>query len=114
MVNWKRIGLIFLGGAVVALVMIGIQESGLFSGLAPVVTRAEYDAVQPGMTYYEVAAVVGEEGQEQARTSFPSPAPGAMAITSATYLWQNPIDRSNMLVTFSNERVVSKAQAGLQ
>ena len=66
----------------------------------------EYSRVETGMSYSQVVDIVGSRGKEMSRTSLGG-------HTSVTVLWEN-WDGSNMIVSFSNDRVVTKAQAGLR
>jgi hypothetical protein len=63
-------------------------------------TMAQYNAVQTGMTYQEVVKIMGRPGEEVMR--------GDIVV----YMWKNA-DGTNLNVTFRNNRVLNKAQAGL-
>jgi hypothetical protein len=72
-----------------------------------IITLSEYSQVQNGMSYSQVAAIIGDPGQETGRTDAPE-----LNLTITMYSWQNP-DGSNMQTQFSNDKLTTKAQAGL-
>lgn len=72
----------------------------------PVVTRAEYDQVQNGMTYDQAQAIIGEPGHELSRSEF-----GQME--TVMYSWSNA-DGSNMNAMFQDGKLMNKAQFGLR
>jgi hypothetical protein len=72
----------------------------------PTVTRAQYDLVTDGMPYSGVRAIIGTDGEEMSRATF-------AGMTSVVYTWKNR-DGSNMVATFQDDRLVTKAQFGLQ
>jgi len=83
------------------------------SAPSPRVTKAKYDAVQEGMSYAEVVRIIGFSGVEQSSSKIDG-APGVMpSISTKMYSWQNPFG-SNMNAIFQNDRLVSKAQFGLE
>ena len=71
----------------------------------PVVTLAQYEAIQNGMTYEQVAQIIGSAGEEMSRAEM-------AGFESASYSWQNP-DGSNVMAVFSNGALQTKAQFGL-
>ena len=66
--------------------------------LGTVVTRSECEQVQRGMTYDEVVATVGAEGENQ----------GSNVWGYVSYTWMNP-NGSNMVLWFANGVVESKS-----
>lgn len=70
------------------------------------VTMEEYLAIETGMTIEEVVAIAGEPHEELSR--------GKIAdIETAMFKWTNE-GRGSMLITFQNDKVVTKAQHGLE
>lgn len=69
------------------------------------VTKEAYDRVEMGMARPAVERVIGRPGEEMSRSEF-------AGIVTVLYSWRNP-DGSNMIVTFQNDRSISKAQFGL-
>jgi hypothetical protein len=78
-----------------------------------VVTKAQHDQVQEGMSCAEVMGSVGSAGEELSCNHFQG-VPGIVPdISTKMYTWQNG-DGTNMNAIFQNGRVVSKAQIGLR
>jgi hypothetical protein len=71
----------------------------------PVVTMAQYEAIQSGMTYEQVSQIIGSAGEEMSRAEM-------AGFESASYSWQNP-DGSNVMAVFSDGALQTKAQFGL-
>ena len=71
-----------------------------------IVTKAEYDQITDGMNYSKVAITIGVNGEELSRTS-------GDGVILTTYRWVNH-DGSNLIATFQNDKLVSKAQFGLK
>jgi len=71
----------------------------------PVVTKAEYDRIEEGMTYEDVEETIGTPGEELSRSNI-------VGYSTAIYGWANP-NGSNMNAMFQNGRLVNKAQFGL-
>ena len=79
----------------------------LVSGCGPQkVTKAEYDAVREGMSYAEVAKIIGNPGEETVSNSLGG-------IKTEMYSWVNS-DGSNMNAMFQDGELVTKAQFGLR
>jgi hypothetical protein len=62
----------------------------------PMITMAQYHAIQEGMSYPEVVKILGRPGEEMTRS------PGVVG-----YVWQNA-DFSSVVVVFINDRVHTK------
>jgi hypothetical protein len=94
-------------GAAAAVIFILIRLAAITHGfrLSPVVTQAEYERIQTGMTYRQVADIVGEPGVELSRS-------GMAGNIAVVYFWSNP-NGSVLDAVFSNDRLVSKAQSRL-
>jgi hypothetical protein len=77
------------------------------------ITLAQYHALQDGMHYTEVVKILEREGVELSRSSMPA-APGQPGgYWTFTASWENR-NGSNIQVIFLNDRLQSKAQAGLR
>lgn len=72
----------------------------------PVVTKADFDAIQPGMSYAQVSGMIRSSGEELSRVDL-------AGHTTIMYSWKNA-DGSNMNAMFQNDALVSKAQFGLR
>lgn len=71
-----------------------------------VVTMAKYERLHPGMSYPEVAEVIGAQGKELSSLD-------SGGTFTVMYGWSND-DGSNMSVMFQHNKMISKAQAGLE
>lgn len=104
------LGLLFVGGCVALMAVVGTAPEVIDSvqeQMQPIATKAEYDAIRDGMSYAEVAEIIGTAGEETASG-------GAEAgFDTKMYSWQNP-DGSNMNAMFQNDRMIQKAQFGLK
>jgi len=72
----------------------------------PKPTMANYKHLQDGMTYEQVIAIVGAPSQELSKTSI-------AGHESVMYMWQAGLLGGNMNATFTDGRLVSKAQLNL-
>jgi ribosomal protein L24E len=73
----------------------------------PTMSLVEYNSIQPGYTYAQVAGLVGGPGTLVSQTTF------AGNVTQ-TYKWLGQgAPGANANITFRNDRVISKAQFGL-
>jgi hypothetical protein len=77
-----------------------------------VVSKSEYLTIKEGMTYEKVCDIIGEAGTEQASSSMPGVEGVMEGIDMKVYEWHN-LDGSGISVTFHNNKVYLKAQAGL-
>jgi hypothetical protein len=75
-------------------------------GADDIVTKAEYEQVQPGMTYEQVTAIVGDPGSQSQQQEY-------AGIKTEAWVWQNP-GGPNMVAMFTNGKLVNKTQIGLQ
>ena len=73
----------------------------------PTMSLAEFNAIQPGMSYAQVVSIVGGPGTLAAETTFPG-------VDTKIYTWvgQGSVG-ANANVEFQNDREVAKGQAGL-
>lgn len=85
-------------------------ESETFTNPAPVnlpsCSYEEYLQIENGMTYDQVVEIIGSEGKETSTAA-------VGGITSSVYQWDGSAKYSNVAITFTNNAVVAKAQAGL-
>ncbi len=113
------------GGFVATLLLAGFMSgigAGLSGGLSPasnasrpsfplpsatrtVVTMAEYNRLQTGMTYQQAVEIIGAPGEELSRSELA----GTLTVM---YSWSN-LGGSNMNAMFQNNGLVNKAQFGL-
>jgi hypothetical protein len=70
------------------------------------VTLSQYQRMAMGMSYAEVASIIGAPGEEQVRSQVAS-------IETVMYKWASP-SGANMSAMFQNDRLVQKAQSGLK
>lgn len=77
----------------------------------PIVTLAEFEQVEVGMSYRDVVDTIGDSGFEIER----SPAQDSTDGNAETirYAWKNS-DASNMSATFENGRLLTKSQLFLE
>jgi hypothetical protein len=73
-----------------------------FAGL----TMANYQRLDTGMSYAEVAAILGNGGEEMSRNEI-------AGITTVMYMWRR-FGGGNMNAMFQNDRLIQKAQSGLR
>ncbi len=71
-----------------------------------IVTKDEYQKIKTGMTYSEVVAIIGAEGEEMSSS-------GEGRFRTIMFMWQNT-SGSNMTVMFQNDKLNTKAQFGLE
>ena len=88
--------------------------SVLFAGCAKprVVTLDEYNRISTGMPYTEVVQSVGNNGVESGSASAGAGTANQPGYTSKIYRWHNH-DGSYMTCIFGNDKVLGKAQEGL-
>lgn len=78
-----------------------------------IVTFDEYKRIQNGMSYKEVVAIIGAEGEEMSRNKIDG-VPGVMeSVETVMYQWVNS-NGSNMNAIFQNDKLNQKAQFGLK
>lgn len=85
-------------------------ESETFTNPPPVnlpsCSYEEYLQIKNGMTYDQVVEIIGSEGKETSTATLGG-------TTSSVYQWDGSAKYSNVTITFTNNAVVAKAQAGL-
>lgn len=70
-------------------------------------TKAEYDQLKTGMSYEEAALILGSDGEELSSNELGG-------YKTVMYKWKGNGLGANMNATFQNDKLVSKAQMGLQ
>ena len=76
-------------------------------------TLEKYNKIQTGMTYEQVKDIMGDPGQPSAESKIPAIEGVSSEVVFKIYQWQNS-DGSNMQISFTNNHVDMKAQAGLK
>ena len=71
-----------------------------------VLTMAKFHKIRDGMTMKQVIAVLGRKGKLQSHVA-------VGGLVTEMYMWQNP-DGTNMTIQLQGDRVVVKAQFGLE
>ena len=94
-----------IGGLLLFAVIAGRLFGPHAGGPSQGVTRAEYNAIQTGMTYEQVREIIGSAGEEIAHSDL-------AGYTTVMYAWKN-WNGSNMNAMFQNGQLVNKAQFGL-
>ena len=83
------------------------------TGCGSKVSKANYDKIKDGMSLAEVEGILGK-GTEQSSASVPGVSAGGVSVPGASakgMVWQ---DGGKMIsITFLNDKVMGKAQAGL-
>ena len=78
-----------------------------------IVTFDKYQRIQNNMSYSQVVAIIGAEGEEMSRNKMEG-VPGVMeSIETVMYQWVNS-NGSNMNAMFQNDKLIQKAQFGLK
>jgi len=77
------------------------------------ITMNQYLQIRDGAFYHEVVGIVGRPGEEQSRNKIDA-IPGVMeAVETVMYQWTNK-DGTGMNAIFQNNKLVQKAQYGLE
>ena len=110
--KWLIGGILILAG-LFAFFQFGGERGwfGLFGG--PVVTLSEYQNVTNGMSYNQVAQIIGEPGEETGRSHIVGDPGLTASVETVSYQWINP-DGSHMNAIFQNGRLITKTQFGLR
>ena len=69
------------------------------------ISMAQYNQIQPGMSYSEVVSILGREGEEMSSNE-------VGGYRTVMYVWENRFG-ANMNAMFQNDEMVQKAQFGL-
>lgn len=102
--------------ATVTVILVAIGLAILFAGGDPSpkdISMAKFLAVKAGMNEAEVVSIIGRPGEEISRNEMPD-VPGVTGkMVTVMYGWSNP-DGSNMNVMFQDDKLLMKAQHGLE
>lgn len=71
------------------------------------ITMSNYDRLKTGMTYKQVAEILGKDGIELSSNEI-------AGIKTAMYQWQGESLGANMNAMFQSGKLISKAQSGLK
>ena len=75
---------------------------------SPKISKAEFEAIQTGMTYEEVVSIIGGEGQLSSQVN-------VAGYNTKMYMWEGEGSiGANANATFQNNSLASKAQFGLK
>lgn len=100
--GWGNANITFQNGKVVNKAQFGVD-----SGDGVEITIDQYNSIETGMTYDEVVALLGGEGTLLSDTEL-------AGSTSQIYMWEGTSLGANANITFSDGKVVAKAQYGLE
>jgi hypothetical protein len=75
-------------------------------------TLKKYNRIQTGMSYTEVTNIIGYDGTEMSRNKMDAIPGFSNEVITIMYMWQNN-NGSNMNAIFQNDKLVQKAQFGL-
>lgn len=78
-----------------------------------IVTFDEYKQIQNDMSYREVVSIIGAEGEELSRSKFDGVPGFSPPVETIMYQWVNT-NGSNMNSIFQNDKLMQKAQFGLE
>lgn len=77
------------------------------------ISMAKFLAIKAGMNEAQVVSIIGRPGEEISRNETPG-VPGVMGnLVTVMYGWSNP-DGSNMNAMFQDDKLLMKAQHGLE
>jgi hypothetical protein len=79
-----------------------LKEADTLLRQPPAITTAQYQAIQPGISYQQVIKILGRPGEEAGRSE-----------GMVSYIWKNA-DFSMLVVVFIDGRVHSMAPSGLR
>lgn len=78
----------------------------------PLITLAEFNQISTGMSYMDVARVVGGQGIMQSENTIGAPG-DQFYVHTVAYSFMNP-GGSNAMIMFQNDKMNMKSQFGLQ
>ena len=87
--------------------VINKAQFGVSSGDDVEITMEQYNSIETGMTYDEVVEILGGEGTLLSDTEI-------SGMTSQVYMWSGTSLGANANITFSDGKVMAKAQVGLE
>jgi hypothetical protein len=83
------------------------NQTGPLGSTSSGVTLAQYHQLTDGMSYGQAVNVLGSSGTEISRSN-------VAGFLTVMYQWEGTHSGGNMNALFQNDRLVSKAQAGLR
>ena len=87
--------------------VINKAQMGVSSGDDVKITLEQYNAIETGMSYDDVVSLIGGEGSLLSDSEI-------AGSTAQIYMWEGSSLGANANVTFSDGKVISKAQFGLE
>lgn len=94
--------------AALALSLAACEQPKAITGAdGPAVTMVQFNQLKDGMTYEQAVAVLGSPGVEQSSNSIGG-------TKTVMYAWNGNTMGGNMNAMFQNNKLVSKAQFGLE
>lgn len=99
--GWGVATITFQNGKVTNKTQFGVNDQS-----AAKATMDKYNQVETGMTYDEVVAIMGGDGELSSDTEI-------AGVSSKLYMWDGEDIASNCSITFSDGKVSSKSQFGL-
>lgn len=99
--GWGVATITFQNGKVTNKTQFGVNDQS-----AAKATMDKYNQVETGMTYDEVVAIMGGDGELSSDTEI-------AGVSSKLYMWDGENIASNCSITFSDGKVSSKSQFGL-
>jgi hypothetical protein len=106
------VGVVLVGAAGFIYLQVSDGGGSSLSGQS-VVTMSKYEQIQNNMSYDQAVQIIGKHGVEMSRNHIQG-VPGVMpSVDTVMYQWMNS-GGSNMNAMFQNDKLVSKAQAGLR
>lgn len=99
--GWGVATITFQNGKVTNKTQFGVNDQS-----AAKATIDKYNQVETGMTYDEVVAIMGGDGELSSDTEI-------AGVSSKLYMWDGENIASNCSITFSDGKVSSKSQFGL-
>lgn len=108
----RRLWMLIIILVCVFVVGIGILRNGndgeTSSIKSELITISEFNRIETGMSYEEVAEIIGSSGQLSSKVDM-------AGIVTEIYMWNGYGSiGANANVTFQNGKVIGKAQAGLK
>lgn len=101
----------FVVFAIVAALVGGCSTAAVTGAGSEGITKAEFDQIKDGMSYEEVTAIVGGEGELQAESGKPGE---ELYTVSYSYQAEKGSLGANANVMFQGGKMTMKAQAGLK
>ena len=85
------------------------SSEGSGAGAKSYITKADYDQIQNGMTYDEVKAIIGSDGEQMSEVGTKGD-----ALYTVVYNWKGKDGISNAVLEFQGDKLSAKSQVGLK